>query len=96
MEKFAKKLTELDWIVLLILVIFVDGLVGGAIRIGCGKQTTSKVIGWVMLISFVLSVISFISLPGIVAAVVRIITGVCLIADIVTVILYHKITLFAD
>ena len=96
MEKLAKTLSELNWIVLLILVIFFDGLVGGIIRIGGGKQTTSKVVGWIMLISFILSLISFISLPALVGWAVRIITMVCLIADIVTVILNHKITLFAD
>ena len=96
MEKLAKTFSELNWVVLLILVIFLDGLVGGVIRIGGGRQTTSKVVGWIMLISFILSLISFISLPALIGWVVRIITTICLIADVVTVILYHKITLFAD
>ena len=96
MEKLANTLANLNWIVLLILVIFFDGFVGGIIRIGGGKQSVSKIVGWIMLISFILSLISFISLPTLVGWVVRIITLVCLIADIVTVILYHKITLFAD
>ena len=96
MEKLAKSLSGLNWIVLLLLVIIFDGLVGGIIRIGGGKQTISKVIGWIMLISFILSLISFISLPALVGWVVRIITLTCLIADIITVIIYHKITLFAD
>lgn len=96
MEKLAKSLSDLNWVVLLILVIFLDGLVGGIIRIGGGKQTLSKVIGWIMLGSFILSIISFISFPALVAWAVRIITIVCLLADVITVILYHKITLFAD
>jgi hypothetical protein len=94
-KKLADALTGLTWWILLILVIFVDGLVGGVIRIANGKKTSSKVVGWILLISFILSIISIIDL-GIIGTIARIVYLICFVADIVTVVLYKKIMLFAD
>ncbi len=95
-ESVAKWVKGLPWLALVLLVIFVDGLVGGLARLG-GKQTSSKVVGAILLISFILSLVSFgISLPGIVKSIVRILYIICWIADLITVILSKKFTLFAD
>lgn len=85
---------RMPWLIRLLLVIFFDGIVGGLYRVG-GKRTLTRVVGWIMVISFILSVVSFISLPQTLASIVRVVTGVCLVADIVTVLFYKKILLFA-
>ena len=75
--------------------IFFDGLVGGAIRIGNGKSTLSKVVGWILFISFILNIISFaVAMPAFIAWVLHILYAVCWIADIITVAVSKKITLF--
>lgn len=95
-KKIANVLTSLKWWILLILVIFFDGFVGGVIRIANGTKTASKVVGWVLLISFILSIISFFPIPAIIGRIANIIYIVCLIADIITVCTQKKIVLFAD
>ena len=67
-------------------------LVAGA----AGKTTAAKVIGWIMAAAYVLSILSFVELPAALANVSRIVTVVCMIADIITVITSGKITFFAD
>lgn len=86
----------LPWWILLILVIFFDGLVGGVIRIADGRQTVSKVVGWILFVSFILSIISFFPVPAIIGTISRIVYTVCLIADIITVALYKQIMIFAN
>jgi hypothetical protein len=95
MENVRRSIGELPWIALLLLTIFFDGIVGGLYRAG-GKTTTAKIVGWIMILSFVLSIVAFISLPKFLGTLVHIITTICWIADIITVILHKKITLFAD
>lgn len=94
LQRIRGSIDNLEWIILLILVIVADGLVGGLYRAG-GKETGSKVIGWVMIISYLASVASFLSLRGIVGFAARVITFVCFILDLVTVIRDKKITYFA-
>ena len=94
LEKIRNSIESLEWIILLILVIVADGLVGGLYRAG-GKETSSKVIGWVMIVSYLASVASFIHLRGIVGFIARVITFVCFILDLVTVIRDKRITYFA-
>ena len=77
------------------LVIFLDGLVGGLYR-AAGKTTAAKAIGWIMAAAYVLSILSFVELPATLATVSRIVTVVCLVADIITVITSGRITFFAD
>ena len=89
LEKLRNGIDQLPKWLLLVLVIFVDGLVGGLYR-AAGKTTEAKVIGWIMAAAYVLSILSF------VATVSRIVTVVCLVADIITVITSGKITFFAD
>lgn len=96
LRSLASFFKSLPWWLLLILVIFFDGLVGGVIRIADGKQTLSKVVGWILFISFVLSIISFISLPAILGTIANLVYVVCLVADIITVVLKKRIVLFAD
>ena len=90
-----KTLSDLPWLVQLLLVIFVDGLFGGLYRLG-GKKTSSKVVGAIMLVSFILSLVSFIGLPAILGWIVRVVYVVCLVCDIITMVLAKKITVFAD
>lgn len=90
-----KTLSDLPWIVQLLLVIFVDGLFGGLYRLG-GNKTSSKVVGAVLLVSFILSIVSFAALPAIIGWIVRVIYVVCWVCDIITVALAKKITVFAD
>ena len=94
MAKIRESIDNLEWIILLILVIIADGLVGGLYRLG-GKETGSRVIGWVMIVSYLASVASFLSLRGVVGFIARVITLVCFILDLVTVIRDKKITYFA-
>ena len=94
LQKIRESIAGLDWIILLLLVIVADGLVGGLYRAG-GKETSSKVIGWVMIVSYLASVASFIHLRGIVGFIARVITFVCFILDLVTVIRDKKIIYFA-
>ena len=61
-----------------------------------GKTTEAKVIGWIMVAAYVLSILSFVELPAVLATVSRIVTVVCLVADIITVITSGRITFFAD
>ena len=61
LERIRASIAELDWIILLILVIIADGLVGGLYRAG-GRETSSKVIGWIMIVSYLASVASFLNL----------------------------------
>ena len=90
LEKLRNGIDQLPKWLLLVLVIFVDGLVGGL------KPTEAKVIGWIMVAAYVLSILSFVELPAVLATVSRIVTVVCLVADIITVITSGKITFFAD
>lgn len=90
-----KTLSDLPWIAQLLLVIFVDGLFGGLYRLG-GKKTSSKVVGAIMLVSFILSIVSFIGLPAILGWIVRVVYVVCWICGILTIVLAKKITVFAD
>ena len=90
-----KTLSGLPWLVQLLLVIFVDGLFGGLYRLG-GKKTSSKVVGAIMLVSFILSIVSFIGLPAILGWIVRVVYVVCRICAILTIVLAKKITVFAD
>ena len=85
LEKLRNGIDQLPKWLLLVLVIFLDGLVGGLYR-AAGKTTAAKVIGWIMAAAYVLSILS----------VSRIVTVVCMIADIITVITSGKITFFAD
>ena len=66
-----KTLSGLPWIAQLLLVIFVDGLFGGLYRLG-GKKTSSKVVGVVLLVSFILSVVAFAALPAVLGWIVRV------------------------
>lgn len=90
-----KTLSDLPWLVQLLLVIFVDGLFGGLYRLG-GKKTSSKVVGAIMLVSFILFFVSVIGLPEFITWIMGIVCGVCEICDIITMILAKKITVFAD
>ena len=95
MKKIADFFAGLPWIALILLVIFFDGLVGGAIRIGNGKSTASKVVGWILFISFILNIISFaVAMPAVIAWVLHVLYAICWIADIITVAVSKKITLF--
>ena len=95
LEKIRESIDNLEWIILLILVIIADGLVGGLYRLG-GKETVSRVIGVIMIVSYVASVASFLSLHGILGFIAGIVTLVCFILDLVTVIRDKKITYFAN
>ena len=95
LEKLRNGIDQLPKWLLLILVIFVDGLVGGLYR-AAGKTTSARVVGWIMAAAYVLSILSFVELPAVLATVSRIVTVVCLVADIITVITSGKITFFAD
>ena len=79
LEKLRNGIEQLPKWLLLVLVIFLDGLVGGLYR-AAGKTTAAKAIGWIMAAAYVLSIL----------------TVVCMIADIITVITSGKITFFAD
>ena len=94
LEKLRNGIDQLPKWLLLVLVIFVDGLVGGLYR-AAGKTTAARVIGWIMA-AYVLSILSFVELPATLATVSRIVTVVCLVADIITVITSGRITFFAD
>ena len=89
-----KTLSGLPWLVQLLLVIFVDGLFGGLYRLG-GRKTSSKIVGAILLASFILSIVSFIGLPAVLGWIVRFVYAVCLVCDIITMIFVRKITLFA-
>ena len=95
LEKLRNGIDQLPRWLLLVLVIFVDGLVGGLYR-AAGKATAARVIGWIMAAAYVLSILSFVELPATLATVSRIVTVVCLVADIITVITSGRITFFAD
>ena len=82
-----KTLSGLPWLVQLLLVIFVDGLFG--------RKTSSKIVGAILLTSFILSIVSFIGLPAVLGWIVRVVYAVCLVCDIITMIFVRKITLFA-
>ena len=95
LEKLRNGIDQLPKWLLLVLVIFVDGLVGGLYR-AAGKTTAARVISWIMAAAYVLSILSFVELPATLATVSRIVTVVCLVADIITVITSGRITFFAD
>ena len=95
LEKLRNGIDQLPKWLLLILVIFVDGLVGGLYR-AAGKTTGARVVGWIMAAAYVLSILSFVELPAVLATVSRVVTLVCTIADISTVISSGKITFCAD
>ena len=95
LEKLRNGIDQLPKWLLLVLVIFVDGLVGGLYR-AAGKTTAARVIRWIMAAAYVLSILSFVELPATLATVSRIVTVVCLVADIITVITSGRITFFAD
>lgn len=95
MKKIADFFLNLPWLALLILVIFLDGLVGSTVRIAYGKTTVSKVIGWVIFVSFVLGVLSVsVQLPGFIAWLIRTVYLICCVADIITVAAFKKFTIF--
>jgi hypothetical protein len=95
LEKIRASIDGLDWIILLLLVIFADGIVGGLYRAG-GKETTSKVIGWIMIAACVCSWVSFLHLGGILGVIARVVTIVCFILDLVSVIRDKRIRYLAD
>ena len=95
LEKLRNGIDQLPKWLLLVLVIFVDGLVGGLYR-AAGKTTEAKVIGWIMAAAYVLSILSFVELPTALSIVAGVVTCVCGVADLITVITSGKITLFAD
>ncbi len=95
LQKIRESIAGLDWIILLLLVIVADGLVGGLYRAG-GKETSSQVLGWIMIVSYIASVVSFIHIRGILGFITWIITFVCFIMDLITVIRDKRITYFAD
>ena len=95
LEKLRNGIDQLPKWLLLVLVIFVDGLVGGLYR-AAGKTTAAKVIGWIMAAAYVLSILSFVELPTALSIVAGVVTCVCGVADLITVITSGKITLFAD
>lgn len=95
LEKLRNGIDQLPKWLLLVLVIFVDGLVGGLYR-AAGKTTEAKVIGWIMVAAYVLSILSFVELPTALSIVAGVVTCVCGVADLITVITSGKITLFAD
>ena len=53
LEKLRNGIDQLPKWLLLILVIFVDGLVGGLYR-AAGKTTGARVVGWIMAAAYVL------------------------------------------
>ena len=63
LEKLRNGIDQLPKWLLLVLVIFVDGLVGGLYR-AAGKTTAARVIGWIMAAAYVLSILSFVELPA--------------------------------
>ena len=75
LEKLRNGIDQLPKWLLLVLVIFVDGLVGGLYR-AAGKTTAARVIGWIMAAAYVLSILSFVELPATLATVSRIVTVV--------------------
>ena len=95
LEQLRNGIDPLPKWLLLVLVIFVDGLVGGLYR-AAGKTTAARVIGLILAAAYVLSILSFVELPATLATVSRIVTVVCLVADIITVITSGRITFFAD
>lgn len=95
LEKLRNGIEQLPKWLLLILVIFVDGLVGGLYR-AAGKTTGARVVGWIMAAAYVLSLLSFVELPKVLSIIAGIVTCVCTIADLVTVISSGKITFCAD
>ena len=56
LEKLRNGIDQLPKWLLLVLVIFVDGLVGALYR-AAGKTTEAKVIGWIMAAAYVLSIL---------------------------------------
>lgn len=98
MKQFARALAQLPWWFLLILVIFFDGLVGGIIRVGKGKLITSKIVGWMLIILFIVTILTFIPnfMPAVVSRVLQIVYLVCWICDVITVIVYKKILVLAQ
>ena len=54
LEKLRNGIDQLPKWLLLVLVIFVDGLVGGLYR-AAGKTTAARVIGWIMAAAYVRS-----------------------------------------
>ena len=60
LEKLRNGIEQLPKWLLLVLVIFLDGLVGGLYR-AAGKTTAAKVIGWIMAAAYVLSILSFVA-----------------------------------
>ena len=95
LEKLRNGIEQLPKWLLLVLVIFLDGLVGGLYR-AAGKTTAAKVIGWIMAAAYVLSILSFVELPAALANVSRTATVVCTIPDSTTVHTSGKSTFFAD
>ena len=83
LEKLRNGIEQLPKWLLLVLVIFLDGLVGGLYR-AAGKTTAAKVIGWIMVAAYVLSILSFVELPAALATVSRIVTVVCMICLLYT------------
>ncbi len=94
MKALAKLITDLPWIILLLLVIFVDGLVGAIVRLGKGKALLTKIVGIALLVSFILSIVSFLGLPPIIGWIVRVIYVVCWICDIITVAFSKRFVIF--
>lgn len=90
MTGIRKFLTDLPWIVVLLLVIFVDGLYGGLYRL-CGKSVIAKIVGIILLLSFV-----GLFFGGVLGWICRAVCIVCTIADIITVAISKRITLLAD
>ena len=64
LEKLRNGIDQLPKWLLLVLVIFVDGLVGGLYR-AAGKTTAAKVIGWIMAAAYVPVSYTHLTLPTI-------------------------------
>jgi len=94
MKSLAKSIANLPWLILLLLVIFFDGLVGAVVRLGNGKALLTKIVGVALLVSFILSIVSFLGLPPFIGWIVRVIYVICWVCDIVTVALSKRFVVF--
>lgn len=93
MKAIANWFNGLDKIIKVILVVFLDGIFGGAVRF-CGQKTVSKVVGIVQFVLFIMSIVGIAVIPF--GWIISIFYFVILICDIVTVITKDKITVLAD
>lgn len=93
MKAIANWFNGLGKIWKILLVIFLDGIFGGAVRF-CGSKTISKVVGVVQFVLFIMSIIGLAAIPfGWIFSIFYFIIWIC---DLVTVIMTDKITVLAD